>query len=342
MSPTRQRPQLHEQLRELLRSAGGETPQVLAVFVDIRGFSSFSTRVDSPEVALYLRSVFTAMLDTYLVEPDYFKPTGDGLMVIYHLPSDPAQVRTKVNEVLRRSLALVENFADLAEDDILVNVTGQVPQSLGIGAARGSATRLISSGQVLDYTGKCLNLAARLMDKARPSGVVFHDPRANQILDEELNSYFTSDAVYIRGIAESEPLPIHVSDGVVVTRADREPIAPLSRRTWSYSDTWLTVTEVRAGGPYGFWLSRAPRSFETASVLAAWDVFGRDGKRTGTQRHAEITGDVDEQPEGHLVSIMLEEVAERTRDLPTEVQGFFKMKPVKIRFQAFLEPLEGD
>ena len=263
-------------------------------------------------------------------------------MVIYHLPSDPTQIRIKVNEVLRRSLALAENFADLVDDDILVNVPGQVPQSLGIGLARGSATRLISNGLVLDYTGKCLNLAARLMDKARPSGVVFHDPRANQILDEELSSYFTSDAVYIRGIAESEPLPIHISDGVEVTRADREPIAPQSRRIWSDSDTWLSMTEVRAGGSYGFWLPRAPRSFETASVLAAWEVLRRDAKTTGTRRHIEITGDVSEQPEGYVVNIMLDEVAERTRELPTEVQGLFRMKPVKLQFKAFLDSLQDD
>ena len=66
---------------------------------------------------------------------------------------------------------LVEAFGQITANDFMINFP--VPQRLGVGVARGTATRLASGGQVLDYTGRCLNLAARLMDKARPYGVVF-------------------------------------------------------------------------------------------------------------------------------------------------------------------------
>jgi hypothetical protein len=51
-------PQLHERLRELLGSARAESCQVVATFLDIRGFSTFSAQGESFDSALYLRSVF--------------------------------------------------------------------------------------------------------------------------------------------------------------------------------------------------------------------------------------------------------------------------------------------
>jgi class 3 adenylate cyclase len=186
--------QLHERFKELLGTARAETCQVVATFLDIRGFSTFSAQGESFDSALYLRSAFSTILSQF---PDavFFKPTGDGLLLIHELPVNAQQVPEIVSSILVRSLALVESFGQITSDDFMINFP--VPQKLGVGVARGSATRLVSDGGVLDYTGRCLNLAARLMDKARPSGVVFADSHAKYLLTPELALRFSDDAVCI-------------------------------------------------------------------------------------------------------------------------------------------------
>src|SRR5215472_17026614 len=80
-------PQLHERLRDLLSSAKAETSQVVATFLDIRSFSTFSERGESFDSATYLSSAYSRILSDYFPAVDFFKPTGDGLMLIHQLPS---------------------------------------------------------------------------------------------------------------------------------------------------------------------------------------------------------------------------------------------------------------
>ena len=187
--------QLHEQLRGLLPSAHAESCQVVAMFLDIRGFSSFAAKGESFDSALYLRSVYTAILTSYFPDVDFFKPTGDGLFLVHELPSEAPKVPAVVSSVLARCVSLVDAFGLITAEDYMVNFP--VPQLLGVGVARGSVTRLVSGTRVLDYTGRCLNLAARLMDKARPFGVVFSDIHAPQLMDpRSLPSFRTTVYVF--------------------------------------------------------------------------------------------------------------------------------------------------
>jgi class 3 adenylate cyclase len=162
---------LHDQLQLLLSDAHAESCHIVATFLDIRGFSAYAEGGDSFDAAFYLRSIYLAVLGRFFSDRDFFKPTGDGLLLVHELPSTSAKWPEKVTSILSRSVELVRSFADLAQGDLAV--PPKVPDLLGIGVALGPATRLISGTQILDYTGRCLNLAARLMDKARPSGVVF-------------------------------------------------------------------------------------------------------------------------------------------------------------------------
>jgi class 3 adenylate cyclase len=208
--------QLHERLRELLGSARAESCQVVATFLDIRGFSTFSAQAESFDSAQYLRSVFNTILSAHFDDTVFFKPTGDGLLLIHELPSNVLEVPAIISSILSRAVTLVAAFGQITADDYMINFP--VPQKLGVGIARGSATRLISDGGVLDYTGRCLNLAARLMDKARPSGVVFSDSQASRLMTPEVAILFGNDAVCIRGISEQEPIPIMISAGVEIAR----------------------------------------------------------------------------------------------------------------------------
>ena len=238
--------QPHERLHALLPSAVAESCQVIATFLDIRGFSSFSAKGESFDSALYLRSVYSTILDKYFADVNFFKPTGDGLLLVHELPPDAAKVRSLVNSVLGRCLALVDDFGQLTDTDIMVNFPA--PQRLGVGIARGSVTRLVSDRMVLDYTGRCLNLAARLMDKARPFGVVFSDKHALALMEPEVAASFKEDRICIRGISEQEPLGIYITRGVEITASDREPVTS-SLFAWGEPET-LSVEKVRGLDTY--------------------------------------------------------------------------------------------
>jgi hypothetical protein len=64
---------------------------VVAILLDIRGFSNFAERGGSFDTAYYLRSIYTTILRGRFPDRDFFKPTGDGMMLIHHLP------RTRLN-----------------------------------------------------------------------------------------------------------------------------------------------------------------------------------------------------------------------------------------------------
>ena len=73
---------MHREFRELLEKATGFSEFVVAINVDIRGFSPFSKTVESPEVAMFIKRVYMKLIDEYFSNASFFKPTGDGLLVI--------------------------------------------------------------------------------------------------------------------------------------------------------------------------------------------------------------------------------------------------------------------
>jgi len=87
----------------------------------------------------------------------------------------------------------------------------RVPQELGIGLSRGAVCRLVSKGKTLDYSGTVINLASRLMNLARPSGVVFDADFGIELLPEKIRNIFAKERVSLLGIAEREPVEIYYS-----------------------------------------------------------------------------------------------------------------------------------
>jgi class 3 adenylate cyclase len=328
--------QLHERLRALLPHAHAESCQVVATFLDIRSFSAFAARSESFDAAIYLRSVYQTVLTSVFADTHFFKPTGDGLLLVHQLPSSSEQVPPFVSTILRRCVLLVREFGHITGDDFMVNFP--VPQQIGIGVARGSATRLVSGSIVLDYTGRCLNLAARLMDKARPSGVVFADLHADRLIDEGLALSFSADRVCIRGIAEEDPIAVSITDDVVLSPADREPIGT-TRNVWGYP-TEMDVADVKRRSNFGFYLPRAPRSYESASVHVEIPGFRQDGERDGSTSSLTIAGDVEEEPDGCLVRINLRDVHSALRSVPSTVTSKFLglTRKTKVKFTPFIEP----
>jgi class 3 adenylate cyclase len=330
--------QLHERLRDLLPSAAAESCQVVASFLDIRGFSTFSARTESFDSALYLRSVYITILSSHFEDATFFKLTGDGLLLIHDLPSSQS-VPEIVSSILTRAVSLVDSFSQITADDYMIS--SPVPEKLGVGIARGSATRLVSDGGVLDYTGRCLNLAARLTDKARPSGVVFADHHAKRLMSTEIAMQFTSDKICIRGISPQEPTPILITRGVEIDPSDREPIATASH-VWGIGDT-LSVEEVRGASFFGFYLPRPPRSYERVGVRVEYPRFDKDGHEQRTVLWFDLYGDYEEQPGGPLVSIKLKPVQDVIQQLPetttSKTLGIEHTKRTEVTFTPLCAPI---
>jgi class 3 adenylate cyclase len=328
--------QPHEHLRELLRAARAESCQLVTTFLDIRGFSTFSSGAESFDSALYLRSAFDTVLSSHFADTAFFKLTGDGLLLIHELPPEAPRLPEFVSSILSRAVRLVDEFGQITADDYTINFP--VPQRLGVGIARGSATRLISDGAVLDYTGRCLNLAARLMDKARPYGVAFADSHADQLMTSEVRELFHGDRVCVRGIAELDPMPIFITQSVEIAPSDREPI-PEARHVWGQEKT-LSVAEVRNSGFYSFYLPRAPRSYERVGVHAEYPLFDTAGRRKHSVSWLEIYGDHIEQPAGPVVCVDLKSLQDQIKTLPATTIGKILgwTKTTYVTFTPFCEP----
>lgn len=195
---------MHRDFRKRLDGAKGVSEFVIALNLDIRGFSKWSLEVDSAQTALFIKKVYAKLIDQYFAEAAFFKPTGDGLLVIFNF--DEERVGEAVREVVENARQIVVEFERLCADEPAVNFP--VPPNVGIGISRGAASRLLSGRYTLDYSGRVLNLASRLMDVARPKGIVFDSRLGVELLTPEVRNSFTPHHVYLPGVAPREPIEV--------------------------------------------------------------------------------------------------------------------------------------
>ncbi len=139
--------------------------EIVVVFCDLRGFTSFAESSEPEEVMGVLQEYHEASGELiFAYEGTLERFTGDGLMVVFNdpLPIDDAPARA-----LRMSVAMRDRVRALA---------GRWRRrgydlALGIGVAQGFATlgRIGFEGR-FDYAaiGSVANLAARLCDTAGP------------------------------------------------------------------------------------------------------------------------------------------------------------------------------
>lgn len=212
---------MHKQLIKLLPDAEGSSCWVVAMFIDVRDFSSFATEVESVQTALFLKRLYLKLIQTHLADAAFIKPTGDGLMAIFeHSERD---VIARCNDVLTKAVAIIEEYPTMFAEDEVLNF--QLPKHIGIGLARGAATKLRTTSRTLDYSGRPLNLAARLMDLARPKGVVFDESFGPQLLEADLSARFKGGKAYIKGIAELKPMTVFVAKSwSAIPRSAQTPI----------------------------------------------------------------------------------------------------------------------
>jgi len=234
--------------KNLLSAAQGRSEFVVAVFADIRGFSKFSRANESPNIAMYVKRLYLELLEKFFSTATYCKPTGDGLLLIFSY--DENSLREVFQAVVSSCLHCHSEFRKICRGDAMLNFT--LPEAIGFGIARGTACCLFSKSpvvkdgdggleQIIDYSGHLLNLAARLNDVARPSGVVVDGSFQNGLLSEEQKLLFSSDKVYLRGVAESSPIEVLVQKGVVTVPNSRK--IPLIDENWIEESKEFTSRE---------------------------------------------------------------------------------------------------
>jgi len=229
---------VHREFRAALPKARGDAQFIIAAFIDIRGFSPFNERVESVESGLFIRKVYQRILDDFFPSADYWKPTGDGLMLIFLFQEGTLQDR--LTDVVGSSLRLVAEFKTVLTNDPVVNFA--VPDKVGIGITRGAACRLVSDDKTLDYSGRILNLASRLLDLARPEGLVLDAGIGMSLLPAEIQAKFAEEKVYVRGISPREATTIYYTKGWTVISAVNK--RPVDEPDWETVEENMTLKEL--------------------------------------------------------------------------------------------------
>jgi len=170
--------------------AGGEgilephRREITAVFLDLRGFTSFTDRADPDEVLELLRAYHEALgriVGEFGGTLEHF--AGDGVMVFFN---DPVPVERPAEEAARLALEMQGAFEPIAA---LWKKRGH-DLGLGVGIAQGYATLgAIGFEGRWDYAaiGRVTNLAARLCGEAE-GGQVLLDRKSMASVDGALEA----------------------------------------------------------------------------------------------------------------------------------------------------------
>lgn len=230
---------MHREFRKLLEGATSVSKFVIAVNLDIRGFSSFSKKVESPEAAVFIKRVYMRLIDDYFTSASFLKPTGDGLLIT--IPYTEANLPDVAKSTVDCCLKVLTDFGTLCSNDPMINF--EVPTKVGIGLSRGAACGLVSEDKILDYSGKPLNVASRLMDFARPTGIVMDAAFGLELLSNEQRDLFVEDSIYVKGIAERESFGIYYTKDVTIIPPQSKQ--PLDKPTWRVKEDNKTLKEIR-------------------------------------------------------------------------------------------------
>lgn len=235
---------MHRKFRESLDTAEGHSEFIIVVVVDIRGFSAFSKRHESPDTAMYIKRVYMRLIDDYFTTASFYKSTGDGLLVT--IPYTESTLKEVASNTIKSCLSCYEEFGHICDNDPMINF--DVPSKIGIGIARGTACCLKSDDLILDYSGHILNLASRLMNLARPSGIVIDGDFVIELLDEEDQALFEEKEAYLRSIAEESPKTVYILKEAVDIPS--EYLQPLKLEQWESIEQEWTIREWKAFAPF--------------------------------------------------------------------------------------------
>jgi class 3 adenylate cyclase len=141
-------------------STGGEQREVTVMFLDVRGFTSWSERTAPDDVFRELNLLLGDLADSILATDGTLdKFTGDGLMAFWNAPADQPDHATLAVQAIPKVLMRVREF------NLRREAQRSTPLEIGLGIATGPAmVGNLGHRDRLSYTaiGDTVNLAARL------------------------------------------------------------------------------------------------------------------------------------------------------------------------------------
>jgi class 3 adenylate cyclase len=175
------------QLAQAILDGGADDPlqshrrEITVVFLDLRGFTSFTETAEPEEVMAVLREYHAAMGRLILAhEGTLERFTGDGIMIFFN---DPLPIPDPAPRAARMALAMQREFASLSEGWARRGYDLQ----MGIGIAQGFATigGIGFEGRI-DYgaIGTVTNLAARLCGEAQGGEILLAQRVVAALRDE--------------------------------------------------------------------------------------------------------------------------------------------------------------
>lgn len=269
---------MHRVFKKLLEDATGISEFVIVVNLDIRGFSSFCKTVESPAVAMFIKRVYMKIIDDYFHNLSFFKSTGDGLLMM--IPYGEDNLQDTIRKTINSCFQIQRDFGSLCANDPMISF--DVPGRVGIGLSRGTACRLVSKDKILDYSGRVLNLASRLMDLARPAGIVFDTDFGIELLSDKKIELFDKESVYIKGIAEREPIDIYYTKNL--TRILSLSKQPLEKIRWNEVNDTKKLREIKDYRPaFLYNLPTEPLDQDEVEVKVTHPLVVRGKKQVGVR-----------------------------------------------------------
>ena len=227
-------------LRDLLAEAQGKSEYVITVVADVRGFSTFSKQHESTDIAMFIKRFYMRLIDDYFSKAGFFKTKGDGLLMTF--PYSESNLREVAHNVISNCLRCLVEFPEICAEDPMINF--KTPENIGFGIARGTACCLYAGDEIIDYSGHLLNLASRLMDIARPSGIVIDSNFMHEMIPEDLRDSFKKASVFIRSISEEKPYGIFYLEDYV--RIPEVFLSPMVEDNWHTIYTTFKMHELES------------------------------------------------------------------------------------------------
>jgi len=303
-------------LKDKLLTATGNSHHIIALSIDIRNFSKFSQNNDSADVALFISKFYLELIERFntITEDYFYKSTGDGLMICIQYTEN--NLKERFNEVIQVAISCHQEFESMFTKLKIINFN--TPTKIGIGISRGSACAIVTKNsdieEIIDYSGHKLNLASRLQDIARPSGIIFENISDLLLLDKDISSKFTGCELYIRSIAEKNPITACVfNDYVVIKPENLKPlVAKWSSLKNEFSKKELLKSKVR----FHLYLKNGkiiPNSISVKLIRVA--ILNRDGYEGTIWRdlNAKVFSIVEEG-DNNIVMLHLSEINEKYKE----------------------------
>lgn len=153
----------------------GERREVTVLFCDIRGFTPMAERLAPEEVVSLLNEFYTLMIETtFRYDGTLDKFLGDAVMAVFGAPIAHPDHAIRA---IRTATDMRNGIAELNERRAK---NGKIPIGIGIGLSLGEVVAgTVGTEDRMEYTviGDSVNLAARLVDNARPAGRILISQR---------------------------------------------------------------------------------------------------------------------------------------------------------------------